>query len=105
MHPGRGPGLTPRQLGQVGGVNEVTLSVAQMPNHGHDLPVVDGPASSGTPASSNTLAVADTRVYATARDLEALGDQVGGGQAHENRQPYLGLNFIIALVGLYPSRS
>lgn len=108
MHPGRGPGLTARRLGEVGGTPTVTLSEAQMPDHNH------APQGSGDPAnqrgpSGNLPAVGVGRgavaysASGSTTGFERLGS-AGGGQAHNNLQPYLGLNFIIALQGLYPSR-
>ncbi len=78
LHPGLGPGLTPRQLGQKVGVEHVTLSVSQMPAHAHTIPPV--------PPDNETF-------------------PTGGGGAHTNMQPSLGINAIIALTGLYPSQS
>lgn len=104
MHPGNGPGLTPRVLGQSIGSSVETLSEAQMPSHSHPLPVGSNAATSGMPASDSHLAVSDTRVYRAAIAPAPMGDVTGGGQAHNNMQPYLGLNFIIALQGIFPSR-
>ena len=104
MHPGRGPGLTSRRLGEQGGTETVTLSEAQIPAHTHVPKGSAMPASSGSPNSSRALA--SSKIYGSNSDLVALGvSNVGGGEAHNNKQPYLGLNFIIALTGLYPSRS
>jgi microcystin-dependent protein len=108
MGPRSGPGLTTRTLGQHGGATTVTLTEAQMPSHNHPAPTEASAetADSGDPRN-RYLAVTTPRIY---RDEGTVVDMaptstVGGGQAHDNRQPYLGLNFIIALVGLYPSRS
>jgi len=76
IHPGSGPGLSTCTRGQRGGVNDVTLGVNQIPSHNHTLPWM----------SDLTL-------------------NTGGGQAHTNMQPFLGVNHIIGLQGLYPSRS
>lgn len=112
MQPGRGPGLTVRQLGQEGGVETVTLTEAQMPNHTHAMMAAGNQALVKTPAS--TTALARTRFgqafqQDSATNLVDLSPaaiaQTGGSQAHTNVQPFLTLNFIIALVGLYPSRS
>jgi microcystin-dependent protein len=112
MHPGRGPSLTDRRLGQRGGSENVTLSEAQLPNHTHSGIASLDMSSTATPSDTTTLG--DTgfdNLYQTATgtnlvDLapEALPN-TGGGAAHQNMQPYLTLNFIIALQGLYPSRS
>ncbi|MEZ4771044.1 MAG: tail fiber protein [Caldilineales bacterium] len=112
MHPGRGPGLTARTLGELTGVGTVTLTEAQMPNHTHTLTgsgengdqgsltnnVVPGRSRGGSLYQTNTSSAV---VQMNAGALAANG----GSQAHNNMQPYLGLSFIIALVGLYPSRS
>lgn len=109
MHPGRGPGLTSRRLGERGGVSSVTLSEAQMPQHSHD-PVANSvsPPNLNNPANA-FFARGSGNVYATPGATNAAADQMvgntGGSQAHNNMQPYLGINFIIALQGLYPSRS
>ena len=108
MHPGRGPGLTSRRLGQRGGVTTVTLSEAQMPNHTHSMGF--GPPATDDDVSSSAVlgSTPGVNLYATPNNLESLADQAllstGGSQAHNNVQPYLVMNFIIALVGLYPSR-
>ncbi|MGR3811675.1 phage tail protein [Jiulongibacter sp. NS-SX5] len=110
MHPGRGPGLTSRRLGQTGGEQNVTLSTSQIPSHSHDLAAssVKGnsvSALNGVPASTenntNIYSSSDTNIV----NVENDGEQLGGGQGHNNMQPFLALNFIIALVGSYPSRS
>ena len=113
MHPGRGPGLTARRLGQSGGVEAVTLSESQIPSHSHilsgstDQAEFDGTSS---PAGNFSGVVEGSKEpYAPSKNLVSMADNalasVGGGRAHNNLQPFLTLNFIIALVGLYPSRS
>ena len=108
MHPGRGPGLTSRRLGERGGVETVTLSEAQMPNHNHTLradprPAVENDAANFYWARASNL-WSDTARAETPLSDAALAN-TGGSQAHDNMQPYLAINYIIALVGLYPSRS
>jgi microcystin-dependent protein len=112
MHPGRGPGLTSRRLGQRGGVEQVTLTEAQMPNHNHTMMSDGFPASFQIPAANRTFARssgAPAYQSNTSANLVDMADGVleptGGSQAHNNMQPYLTMNFIIALQGLYPSRS
>lgn len=114
VHPGRGPGLTSRRLGQIGGVETETLTEAQLPSHSHSMEAVTrsqfSVGNALTPAG-NLLASPQTgNQYVNAggaladMDSQSLAD-VGGGLEHNNMQPFLAMNFIIALVGLYPSRS
>lgn len=110
MHPGRGPGLTSKRLGERGGVEMVTLSEAQMPNHTHTIFGQDGVANTNDPAGTVwSRPFGGPVAYATPGTTVAMAEQAtnntGGSQAHNNMQPYLTMNFIIALVGLYPSRS
>lgn len=112
MQPGRGPGLTARRLGERVGVETVTLSEAQIPSHNHTARAVTSPAARGGPTNTRSLAESgggDAYQSNTTANLVDLASQTlsttGGGQAHTNVQPYLVLNFIIAIQGLYPSRS
>jgi microcystin-dependent protein len=105
LHPGQGPGLSLYDLGETGGDATVTLLPAEIAAHNHGpLHVHDAAGTSGTPSASKNLARAPSNVYGPATNLVAMGDRVGGGAAHENRQPYLGLNFIIATQGIFPPR-
>jgi microcystin-dependent protein len=110
MHPGTGPGLTARRLGQRGGVEAVTLSEAQMPGHNHAMMASPNPGEAPGPGSGNALArPVGGAAYGPADNLVSLAKETmpnaGGGQAHDNMQPFLAVNFIIALQGLYPQRS
>ena len=110
MHPGRGPGLTSRRLGQRGGVEMVTLSEAQMPNHTHTLRVDGEEDPEDNDPNNHTLARAGIYVDVGSNPgLQAMSssssDSTGGSQPHNNLQPFLTINFIIALQGLFPSRS
>lgn len=109
---GRGPGLTARTIGESFGEDAVTLSEAQMPQHSHDLTLfmqTDANKVTGMPANGNAVtyprtALAFTQAAAVdpAFADTAIGN-TGGSQAHENRQPYLAVNFCIALAGAYPN--
>lgn len=116
MHPGRGPGLTSRRLGEKVGASTATLSEAQIPSHSHSFTVSkDAPPTSSSPAGHFPDQYRDeisgrTEAYKNNASLNATFSSsaianTGGSQAHENVQPYLGLNYVIALVGIYPSRS
>lgn len=116
MHPGRGPGLTSRRLGQRGGSEQVSLSEAQMPNHKHSVQAISrnqfiqgnslDPAGNfvAGPQTGNAFVPTDP-MPGTASFADAALTSAGGSQPHNNMQPFLAINFIIALVGLYPSRS
>lgn len=111
MHPGRGPGLTSRRLGEKVGVETVTLSEAQIPSHSHTVRANTSGGNTSTPSNTTSFARAGAdRLYhnQTTTNLVDMASEslatTGGGQAHNNVQPYLTLNFIIALQGLYPSR-
>jgi len=107
LHRGQGPGLSNRNLGSKGGTETVTLSVAQMPAHTHTAKAKN---ATGTENVPNDRSLANIRRgYSTdaadvAMDESTVGS-AGGGQPVNNMQPYLGLNCIIALQGLYPSRN
>lgn len=109
MHPGRGPGLTSRRLGQTGGTENETLTDAQMPQHNHGLMAVndvgeDRPAVGRGFSRSTGLLMYHSGGTEVAMANAALPVE-GGSQPHNNLQPYLAINYIIALQGLYPSRS
>jgi microcystin-dependent protein len=95
------------QLGEKAGVDAVTLTGAELPAHGH-LRATSNQATSATPVG-NVLANAPRRgvgVFAEpANTAVMIGAQpVGGGQPHDNNQPSLVLNFVIALIGIFPSQ-
>lgn len=104
---GQGPGLSLYDLGQQGGVAAVTLNGTQITAHTHQLTANTAAATSGTPGGTQQLATATTRMYGVPQNLVPMsGAAVStvGGQPHENRQPYLGVRFVIALQGVYPPR-
>lgn len=107
VHMGHGPGLSNYRLGEKTGVESVTLTVAQIPSHSHTA----GANANGNPPTSSdprngTLAGAN--IYDSGAPETTLqsgaGGSTGGSQSHTNIQPVLTVNFIIALVGLFPSR-
>lgn len=109
---GQSLGTSNYSQGQVGGQENVTLITSQLPVHTHALVASDQPASVGG-ASQNYLPSNGGRgapLYAnTIQSQQSLNPSsitpTGGSQPHTNLQPYLVLNYIIALQGIYPSRS
>lgn len=107
---GQGPGLQARRLGEQGGVETVTLNLAQIPAHTHQVPAQSGSATSAAPAGGNLATAASGRMaYAPGQPNTALSvnslSSTGAGMPHNNLQPYLTLNFCIALQGVFPPRS
>lgn len=112
VNQGRGPGLTARTIGETFGESEVTLQTSQIPAHNHLLTVfrpADASKLSGTPAAGNALGVpvkaapfaanAQPNAPFAATSIAANA----GSQPHENRQPFLAMNYCIALEGIYPA--
>lgn len=108
LHQGQGPGLSQRFVGETGGQASVTLQASEMPAHSHALradasPTAASPAGAALAPTANGTAVYRSGV-ANAQMASASIAVAGGSQAHENRQPLLGLNFCIALQGIFPAR-
>ena len=108
---GQGSGLQPYPLGQPGGVESVTLTANQFASHTHALQAA-ATATTPTPGSGVVLGTptAATPIYATAGAPATLAGSAvslaaGGNGAHENRQPSLAINYIIALFGIFPSQN
>ena len=117
VHTGQGPGLSSYSLGQVGGTESVTLLTNNLPAHTHSLNVNDA-AANGNTASSNYLATSNgsfagdpitVNTFSNAAPNAAMGAQAIGATGNSvpinNIQPYLAVNYIIALEGIYPSRN
>ena len=112
VHQGQGPGLGSYQMGELGGVESVTLTTQQIPVHNHQaVTTATGQVSA---APNNILADAQTaqvcaRVYsvqATTGNMNANTIAIAGGsQPHNNIQPTLAINFIISLFGIFPSQN
>jgi microcystin-dependent protein len=109
MHQGQGSGLTDRVIGEAGGSDAVTVLAGEIPAHGHALLASPDPGELPSPGTDRSLARSQPFVYKTgspavdAMAPEALAPS-GGGQPHNNLQPYLTLNFCIALQGIFPPR-
>ena len=112
MHAGNGPGLSPRQLGQKGGAETVALTAQQLPPHNHAARAVGGGGNSNDAVNNywaDDLGVSSATYHTGSTALSNMNPgaiaNTGGGQAHNNVQPFQCVNFIIALVGIFPSRN
>jgi microcystin-dependent protein len=94
-------------LGQTGGEQAHTLSIAEIPTHIHNVQASS--TNANQPISAGALLASAANLYTTPNDLASLTPQtvtnVGGSQAHSNMQPFLTLNFCIALQGIFPSQN
>ena len=110
MHPGQGPGLSLHDLGETGGSETVTLLASEMPAQTHAQRASIDDADLTIPTNGRVLAKSSGQnIYAAPgapanMSPSAIGP-IGGDQPHNNMQPYLTLNFCIALQGVYPPRS
>jgi microcystin-dependent protein len=110
LHMGQGTGLNNYIIGQSGGLNEVTLSVGQLPSHSHNMNASGAIANASSPTNAILAASSQATVfYGVAPDGDAMHQSTigsaGGSQPHSNLQPYVCISFIIALQGLFPSQS
>lgn len=105
---GQGPGLSSYTLGEQGGVETVSLIAQQMPTHNHTIAVNNSGASTGRPSGAYPGQTSGNS-YAPSPDGSTFAPQAvsnaGNSQPHENRPPYLTLNYCIALEGIFPSRN
>jgi len=108
-HAGSGPGLSPRRLGAKLGTENETLTTNQLPSHSH---VFQASTAAGTQSSNNgqyLASSANVRVFrpagANSTLLNTSVNNTGGSRSHSNLMPFLCVNFIISLFGIYPSRN
>lgn len=109
---GSGPGLSSVPIGEKKGVEAVTLNELQIPAHDHNVQLrVSGESSNSTTPSASTVIGADQEIYTEGTPNVKIKagsisqSSIGGNQAHTNLQPYVGMRYIIALQGIYPTRS
>jgi microcystin-dependent protein len=113
---GQGPGLSSYQVGQFGGSETITLQSTEIPSHSHSVSVSDIAGTFSDP-TNHIYAKGDYVVGSNKGPINYLTTgtpgvtlkaatiaSTGGGQAHTNLMPYLGLNFCIALQGIFPPR-
>lgn len=108
--PRHGAGLSNYVVGQKGGAEHVTLTTNQIPAHNHRIKAVTTGGTSTTPTDHllGDSAAFDNEFSNAPANTNMSADMVantGGNQSHENRQPFLAINYIIALQGAFPSRS
>ena len=108
IHMGTSPSGTTYQIGEMAGTEQETLTTQQIPSHTH--PWLASSATAGSNVPTGTVpAVAQGDLYATQFTSTPMsGNAVGvagGSQPHENTQPFLCINFIISLYGIFPSQT
>ena len=111
INAGAGPGLENKQIGQKGGVESVTLSTDQLPAHSHDY-FGSNKSREATSPENRLLPIAGANYYTSANnssDLLKMNSLAiansGGSKSHSNMPPFLAINFIICLQGIYPPRA
>jgi microcystin-dependent protein len=95
-------------LGEAAGSTSVTVNIQQLPTHLHAFNATNNDASATGPGNTVVMSKAPSPVYGAATGLVAMAQtvsSVGGSQPHNNMMPYLVLNFIIALQGIFPSQN
>jgi microcystin-dependent protein len=112
MHPGQGPGLSLHDLGETGGSQTVSLLESEIPSHSHSLQGTVGFGNQnspnglllGRPFGGGSCFKAPAGAAMVQLAFQAVGP-AGGDQPHNNMQPFLTLNFCIALQGVFPPRT
>lgn len=107
MHHGQGAGLSPHSQGEVAGTETVTLIGTQMPPHTHAISAAST-ADSKNPNGKFPAVTSAGSSYGSNPNLvmaPQMAAPAGGGQPHNNMQPYLALKWIIAMEGIFPSRN
>jgi microcystin-dependent protein len=112
IHMGTGPSGDTYQIGEMAGVESVTLTTQQVPSHTHPLFATLNQGSQNPPSTAMTLAQSPTQnvfPYGSDNPPATLNPSSitpdGGSQPHENMQPFLCINFIISLFGVFPSQT
>jgi len=106
MHAGQGPGLSNNNLGAAGGAESVILTENELPAHTHALHGRSGPSTSSSPAGNLLAQASSGAVYKSSGTpvvLDPASVSATPSGAHDNMAPFLAVNFIIALFGVYPS--
>jgi microcystin-dependent protein len=111
VHNGQGPGQPAYVLGQLAGVEDVTISTPTYPTHAHTFQAVKDLGADPDPTGRTFARITAGDLYGSgkqtlvAMNAAAVGPSPGGAQPHTNMMPYQCLNFIISLFGIFPPRS
>jgi microcystin-dependent protein len=109
LHAGRGPGLSSRVLGAIGGTETVTLTAAQLPAHTHPVRAAAATATSVNPGGGASAGGPNGPYYSGSANTVAMHgaavSAVGSNQPHDNVAPFTAVTYIIALAGIYPSQA
>ncbi|MFN2510478.1 MAG: phage tail protein [Pyrinomonadaceae bacterium] len=107
IHQGTGPNGTTYQIGEMAGTEQETLTVQQIPVHSHPMLGSSNTSTSPTPTANMIGKSTQIDLFINAQPGDALNvnaiTPAGGSQPHENVQPFLCINFIISLFGVFPS--
>jgi microcystin-dependent protein len=109
MHMGTGPDGTTYQIGEMAGTEQETLSVQQIPSHSHPFTCSTSPGNLVTPVGNVIAEQGTINLFLQDAPNQSMNPAsvtpVGGSQPHENTQPFLCINFIISLFGIFPSQT
>jgi microcystin-dependent protein len=109
IHQGTGAGLSNRIIGERAGAESVTLTASQMPAHNHPLVATSAAAQAAAVPSGSVLAATPVSLYGVGVAAAPMASTAlavaGGAQPHENMAPFVAMNYIIALFGIYPSQN
>jgi microcystin-dependent protein len=108
IHAGSGPGLSTRALGQRSGSETATVSANQLPSHTHAFFATTNAAEDTAPAGHAAATATGADLYGSGTPILMSAEgttNTGGGQSHANVMPFLCVNFIVSLTGIFPSRN
>ena len=109
LHMGTGPDGQANQIGEMAGVESVTLSTQQIPAHTHPFTASKSPGTSNNPGSAVVGSSPSVQLFYGLTPSNPMNPQAispaGGSQPHENMQPFLVINFIISLFGVFPTQT
>lgn len=109
VHQGQGGGLSVRVIGEMAGTESVTLTTQQIPSHQHALMAATTVGSKASPDGSVVAQSPQIKLYIEDSDDANMAPKAvgltGGNQPHDNLMPYICINYIISLFGIFPSQS